>query len=1125
MKKKKSKLWMMGKKISATLLFLVLCQSLTLRVCRAQSADGPKLTVEFKKAPFVEVLNYIKEHSRYDVLYNNEEMRKIPEVSRRFENESVTGILEACLKGTEFTFHITRNVIVIKRKGRDGDVLQEVTLRGKVLDDDGVLLPGATVIVKGTRLGVSTDEKGAFVLNLPRADTIRLVVSFMGMETREVNVTNYKRELVVELKSLAKEVDEVVVTGYGNIRKSSFTGNSVTVKREELLRVSKTNVISALQVFDPSFRIKENNQWGSDPNALPEMQIRGQSGIGIKDLDKSNVSKSSLKDNPNLPVFIMDGFEVGIAKVYDMDPNRIETMTILKDAAATALYGSRAANGVVVITTVAPKEGEVQISYTMVGSVTMPDLTDYNLMHAKEKLEAEVEAGVFVFDPDYATYAESRYAEYNKKLLNVLKGVDTYWLSKPLQTAFSHKHSFYLEGGSNTMRYGLDLLYNNERGVMKKSSRDRTGAGFSFDYRTQKVQVRNYISYRVTKANESPYGAFRQYTKLLPYDEYKDENGKYVKELPYYKGRESIPNPLYEAQLGSYDETKSSELTENLSLNWYLFPTLQVKGELGVTKEDSKREVYIHPDSKSQIGESQGKYNSLGGELNKNDEENVSWEGKVTVSYIEYVGLHSINFSGGVNVRTTDRTGASYAYRGFPSGGEFVSVNFAKEIRTKPTETDNQTRLLGFLGVLNYSYNDIYLLDASVRIDGSSEFGANKRFAPFWAGGLGLNIHNYDFFKNLGWVELLKIRGSFGQTGKVNFSPYAAIPTHEIDINQWYLTGSGASLKTTRGNKNLKWEKTNKYDMGVELGLWDNLIYLGATYYIEETNSLITDVSLQASTGFTSYKSNMGKVENKGFELNFRSEIFKNKDWYVAVYANMAHNTNKIKKISDALRAYNEKVNEYYQNSENNTNRILTKYEEGESLTAKYGMKSLGIDPANGQELFVCRDGRVSYEWSPTEMINIGDENPWGHGAFGVNLRFRGFTLFTSFLYDFGGDEYNTTLIENVENADMYQNVDRRAVTMRWHKPGDMTVLKDIADRDETTRPTSRFMQRKNVLTWNSLSVGYEFAPEKLKKIGLKLLRLEVGANDLWRLSTIKAERGLDYPFANTVNFSLKVNF
>lgn len=206
------------------------------------------------------------------------------------------------------------------------------------------------------------------------------------------------KELVIKLKEDITQMEEVVVTGYVNISKESFTGSSVSVKRDELLKVSKTNVIKALQVFDPAFRMVENNQWGSDPNALPEMYIRGRSGIGVKELDTDKLSKSNLKDNPNLPLFIMDGFQVSIQKVYDMDPNRIESMTILKDAAATAMYGSRAANGVVVITTIPPTPGKVHATYTMTGTLNIPDLSDYNLMNAREKLETEVLAGAFIDD-------------------------------------------------------------------------------------------------------------------------------------------------------------------------------------------------------------------------------------------------------------------------------------------------------------------------------------------------------------------------------------------------------------------------------------------------------------------------------------------------------------------------------------------------------------------------------------------------------------------------------------------------------------------------------------------------------------------------------------------------------
>lgn len=291
------------------------------------------------------------------------------------------------------------------------------------------------------------------------------------------------------------------------VRKTSFTGNSVTVTKDELMSVSKSNVIKALQTFDPSFRIQTNNDWGSDPNALPEMYVRGRSGIsGVKELDRDPLTKSALKDNPNLPTFIMDGFQISVEQLYDMDPNRIESITILKDAAATALYGSRAANGVVVITTVAPQMGKLNVSYNFTGDVTVPDLSDYNLMNAREKLETEVAAGVFEdLAKDNPLGAEQ---QYYAKLASITRGVDTYWLSKPLQTSFNHKHSLSIDGGSDNFRFGIQLSYNNEDGVMKESFRNRVGAGVYLDYRIGSFQLKNMVTYTNTRSQESPYGAF-----------------------------------------------------------------------------------------------------------------------------------------------------------------------------------------------------------------------------------------------------------------------------------------------------------------------------------------------------------------------------------------------------------------------------------------------------------------------------------------------------------------------------------------------------------------------------------------------------------------------------------------
>ena len=388
---------------------------------------------------------------------------------------------------------------------------QKVIVTGRVTDRQGEPVPGVTVYVKGnTAKGTMTDEKGRYNLDISSETSKKPVIIFscIGMDTQEITF-NGKTVIDVVMDESASQLENSVVTGYANIRKESFTGNTVSVSKEELLKASKTNVIKALQSFDPSFRIKENNLYGSDPNAVPELYIRGESGVGTKELDAGDFSKANLENNPNLPIFILDGFEITAQKLYDMDPDRIENITILKDAAATAIYGSRASNGVVVITSVAPSPGKLKIAYKFVGTVEAPDLSDYNLMNAEEKLQTELLAGCY--DPERAGVQSDiieRLTEYNAKLQNVRKGVDTYWMSKPLRTVFNHKHSLYIDGGSSAFRFGVDLQYTNQDGVMKGSKRDRMGAGVYLQYVYKQLSIKNYTSFLQTDSRESPYGSF-----------------------------------------------------------------------------------------------------------------------------------------------------------------------------------------------------------------------------------------------------------------------------------------------------------------------------------------------------------------------------------------------------------------------------------------------------------------------------------------------------------------------------------------------------------------------------------------------------------------------------------------
>ena len=606
------------------------------------SAQIIKVSVRMENATIDEMIKNVRIGTNYRFLYRVEEVNKYGKRDINLQNVSIEEFLRVALEGTKLSYEIEDDVIIIHPSKDDNKkTVEPRKVTGTVMDMQGNTLPGSTILIQGTSLGVVTDVNGKFTLEIPQMDSVVLVVSFVGYETRYVALGNEQKELTIKLKEDVTEMDEVVVTGYGKVRKESFTGSSVSVSKEQLMKVSKTNVLKALQAFDPSFRIQTNNQWGSDPNALPEMYIRGRSGVGVKQLDPNYTSKGNLQNNPNLPTFIMDGFEISVQKLYDMDPSRIANITILKDAAATALYGSRAANGVVIITTVAPKPGKLNISYGLTGEVTMPDLSAYNLMNAKEKLETEVLAGAFEpYQSDVAITLEKR---YNAKLNNVVKGIDTYWLSLPLQTAFNHKHSLFVEGGSENLRFGVDLSYYNEDGVMKESFRDRLGAGVTLDYHLKNLQVKNQTTYNITKSKETPYGSFSNYANALPYNVYKDENGRYLEEVESWGESGTFPNPMYEASLNNFDKSQTEEFINNLSINWNINPYLLLKGQFSLTRQFSNSRRFLDPLSKQNTNPISD-YNTTSGELHTTDGNNFNWDMQATLSYNRTINKHNLNF-------------------------------------------------------------------------------------------------------------------------------------------------------------------------------------------------------------------------------------------------------------------------------------------------------------------------------------------------------------------------------------------------------------------------------------------------------------------------------------------------
>ena len=985
---------------------------------------------------------------------------------------------------------------------------------------------GVTIRLDGHSTGVITDINGCYVLTLPEKGGL-VIYSYIGFETRKIKVTS-RQKVDVQMVEATESIQEVIVTGYNSIQKESFTGNTTKIEKEDLLKVNPNNLISAIQTFDPSFRIQENLAAGSDPNSLPQFVLRGQTGIGETTLGQtstSSISREVLSGNSNLPIFILDGFEVDVEKIYDLDMNSIHSINILKDAAATAMYGSRAANGVIVIERRAPEAGKFRVQYSGVLSAELPDLSSYNLVNAREKLETERLAGLYDSNtPEIDPYTNG----YYQRLNNVLTGVDTYWLSQGLRTALNHKHSVFIDGGENDVRWGVELGFRGTEGVMKHSSRKNANAAFYVDYRIGGLQIKNKVTYTYNKSTDVPFNSFSDYSHLPPYLRLYDENGDYVRRLEKFDGASGTQvNPLYEINFyNSFDHSGYDEVTDDLSLNWRITDGLRLRGQFSVLMRNSTGDLYKDPASASYSAST----GNINGEKTESTQKRTVIDGSLSLMYNNTFKGHNLNICLSSNMRQTQSTASETRYRGFP-GGDLVSSNYAAEVYGKPSSSDNTTRLVGALLTSNYTYNNIYLADLTGRIDGSSEFGSDKRWSMFWSTGAGINIHNYDFMKSNELFSMLKFRVSYGLTGKTNFSLYSAKDMYQLQTDSWYPTGYGVFLYQM-GNPNLKWERKYTLDYGVEIGLWYDKIYLKASAYDERTIDLITDYTIPSSTGFTSYKENMGKVKNTGVELELRARLYSDRNWLFQLYGSFARNKNTIIEISQAMRDYNKRVEELFSgynpesSSDSKYAKTYLKYYEGASLTSIYGMKSLGISPTNGKEIYLRRNGDVTDVWSADEWTIIGDTAPKGQGSFGYTLSYKQLSMFASFLYTFGGDAYNNTLVSYVENADIKNdNVDKRVLLDRWQKPGDITTMKDIRDRNVTTGASSRFVQKNNTLQWSSLTMSYNFRPEQLKKLHLSGLRLSFTMNDLFYWSTIRQERGLDYPYSRSFNLTTNIIF
>ena len=1051
-------------------------------------AQQEKLALSSTQLTVREIFDAISSQLRYDVFYNGEQLDLNRKVKFAQQVLNLEQVLDA-VANNRFKYTLEDRTIILTPLTTPQTV-NSVTLTGQVTDQSNTPLPGVTVLVKGTKLGTSTDPEGNFKLSLPQQENTILIFSFIGMESQEVPVGDPKKPIKVILKETAENLKEVVVTGIFTRKKESFTGSASTYTASELKTAGTQNILQSLKTLDPSFAILDNTLYGSDPNRLPNMEIRGKSSmLGMRD---------ELEADPNQPLFILDGFESSLSVINDMDINRIASITILKDAASTAIYGSKAANGVVVVETVKPQAGKLMVSYNGNANISMPDLSSYNLMNAKEKLAFEKLAGKYTPASWSATSEFELQKLYNQKLAEIESGIDTYWLTEPLRVGVNQKHSLYIEGGEGSFLFGIGAGYNGISGVMEKSNREVISGNIDLIYRIKKFQFSNKFSMTNTKI-KNPIVDFSEYAAANPYYKKRDEEGNIGKWLQ-----------------NSRDEGKQLALSNYFVAEYTPLEALKVRARFGISYGNDDTEKFIsRNDTRFDTYEILKK-----GTFNTTNTRSNQYEGELSVTFAKLIGRHRLNAVLGGNLNSNKTLTQGYSAQGFPEG-DFVYPSFSNGYPEggSPTYYENTSRSMNGYFNLGYSFDDRYLMDFSLRENGSSVFGASKRYIGTWSVGLGWNLHKERFIADhLTWIDFLKLRASIGNPGNQNFSSSKTLTTFNFQLASMNYFGMGAVLNQL-GNPDLDWQITLDKNIGIDMTLIDKRLNITADYYHKVTDPLLINISMPLSSGTSSYLTNMGKQISQGLTLSASYYIIQKLDqrfsWLVR--GNLRTQKTKLDKIGNKLDELNK----------SGQGHNTVRYYNGADPDDIWAVKSAGIDPSTGRELFYDKEGNYTYDFSYDNEVICGNTRPKIEGVIGTSLNYKGFSVSMNFRYQTGASVFNEALFNKVENisvSGLNKNQDKRALYERWQNPGDKVRFKDIANAASTPM-SSRFIQKENVLSMESVYVGYEFYEGWIKKIGLSNLKIQASMRDVFRASTIKSERGTLYPFARSLELGLSFNF
>lgn len=930
-----------------------------------------KVTVMADKISTGKVINEIEKQTDYLFVYNVNEVNLKRTVQVNAENKSVAEVLNKVFEGTDIYYAMEGKNIMLMSKAKENSSVQQTEnkIKGVVKDTNGEPIIGANITVKGQSIGTITDIDGRFILEA--STNALLQVTYIGYVSQELQVNN-RKEITIILQEDAKALEEVVVIGYGTAKKSDLTGSTAQIKPEALTASVVGNALESLQGKAAGVAVFNDNK----PGASPSIRVRGSGSITAS----------------NEPLYVVDGFPLMDGNISDLNPSDIESMEILKDASSTAIYGSRGANGVVMITTKKGKSGTKNLSVNTSVGVQIPGRLanlisgeDFiNFMNAGYKNQGSN----VPFPNNPSTYA-----------------TDTNWEKEILEnSSLLQDYSITFDGSSNKTNYMLSTGFYNQEGLLKAQNYQKYTFHGNLQHSFNKwltIGANTQFTYSIQDVFDSALIDIYRYG--WPTEKIKDEDGAYNIASMHNTYMLYPWNPVLDMNETTTRFT-TNRFLGSLFAEMQLTKDLKYRLSLGIDLKNTRKYNYVS--SESAINKASGLkgngYNNWDKRFSKVMENiltyNHTWnKHRLTATAVyswQDFTYEDINLSG--SGFENDQTGA-------------WSMGLADKSSVSWATNKYSNKLISFTGRVSYIYDDKYLLTATSRWDGSSRFGANSKWGYFPSVGLGWRLSQESFLKSNKVITNLKIRSSFGITGNQEIGNYKSLAQ---------LTGSnytdGSSViygfKESIGNGDLKWERTTQLDLGFDLGLW-NRMDIAFDYYIRNTNDLLYDVPIPSTSGYSRILSNIGKVTNKGWELSVGGTIIQNKDFNLYASANITYNQNKIKELYGGV----DEVSVRYEAG--GLARIL---KVGESVDAVYARHSLGIiktqeqleeykkkvpnTAANaqlGDEMYedINKDGSISSD----DYICLGSVQPKYFYGLNIGMEYKGFGIS---IYGQGGHKY-----------------------------------------------------------------------------------------------------------------------